>query len=73
MEKITSIKTHYIAPLCYDIFLASLLVYTASNLLETVRRGMVVDYINIQYLLIVCIISGALAVLLSPPDTITET
>lgn len=66
MEKIKKVIATYVSPLVSDIFAVSLLLYLASNVLETIKKGIIVDYFNIQNLLLVIIISGVFTVVFPP-------
>lgn len=48
----------------YDVFLTSLTVFFFSFLIEAQWKGAVVMWVNLNILLVVCIVSGILSVLL---------
>lgn len=64
MEQIITWIRKYISPISYDIAVTTFSLYIISSLIETVKKGVVVDYFNIQTMLVVAIISGFIAVLL---------
>lgn len=61
-----TLKT-YLSTLFFDVFVASLSVYTAALFFEVLKKGSIVNYVNLSTVLLICIISGALAALFPPP------
>ncbi len=47
----------------YDVFLTSLTVFLLSFLIEMQWKGAVVQWVNLNYVLVICLISGILSVL----------
>lgn len=58
----------YLSTLFFDVFVASLSVYTAALFFEALKKGSIVNYVNLSTVLLVCIISGALAAVFPPPN-----
>jgi hypothetical protein len=56
-----------------DIFAASFFLYSISFLLESFWRGSIVQFVDLNILLVVCIVSGILAALLMRPSTHMDT
>ena len=57
----------YSSWLFFDVFIASLSVYTISFFLEAIKKGIIVGHVNLTMVLLICCVSGALAVIMPPP------
>lgn len=53
----------YISTIAYDVFIVFFLLFTASVFIEGLRKGLVVNYIDTNLLLILTLLSGLGAVL----------
>lgn len=60
-----TLKT-YLPTLFFDVFVASLCVYTAALFFEALKKGSIVNYVNLSTVLLICIISGVLAAVFPP-------
>lgn len=54
----------FFSSIIYDVFLASLAVFLLSFLIESQWKGAVVQWVNLNYVLVICLVSGILSVLL---------
>jgi len=58
MEDTKESVIDFFSYLVYDIFLASFFVYSVSFFLEFLVKGIVVNYVNLNIVLIICFFSG---------------
>ncbi len=54
----------FLSSIIYDVFLSSLTVFLLSFLIEAQWKGVVVQWVNLNYVLVICLVSGILSVLL---------
>lgn len=57
-EQLTPVQ--FVSVLVHDVFFISLCVYVISVLVESIRRGIIVSVINLNLVLLICLISGFL-------------
>ncbi|MBI4272648.1 hypothetical protein HY621_02245 [Candidatus Uhrbacteria bacterium] len=53
----------FFSSIIFDVFLASLAVFLLSFLIEQEWKGAVVQWVNLNYVLVICLVSGILAIL----------
>lgn len=59
----------FFSSIIYDVFLASLTVFLLSFLIESQWKGSVVQWVNLNYVLVICLVSGILSILF-PKETV---
>ena len=52
----------FFSGLVFDVFFTSFFLFIVSFFLEGVRKGIIVNFLNLKVILLICILSGAISV-----------
>jgi|GEM_PF-1854497 len=65
-------RMDFMRQLVYDVFFISFFMYSVSFFLESLYKGSVVNFFNLNSILIICIGSGIFSVLLPPKKKVSS-
>lgn len=62
-------KKTFISKFCYDVFQISLFTFVIFSIIEYIKKGLITDYLDLNVIILICLISGIISVILKKYDS----